>query len=191
MSFFKVVPNITIMAPKDFEELEKMLEFAIDLKRPVVIRYPRGGEGKNKFEKHEEIELGKSEIIKKGKDLSIIAIGKTVDKAIDISKELEKNNIDVEVINTRFLKPLDTKSLIESIEKTRNVITIEDSTLVGGLGTSIKELIVDNKIKNVNIETFGYKDEFIKHGSVEELETLYGLNVDSIVEKATIKVKNN
>ena len=189
MSFFKVVPNITIMAPKDFEELEQMLEFATKLNKPVVIRYPRGGEGKNKFEKHEQIKLGKSEIIKEGNDLTIIAIGKTVDKALEISKQLENENIKTEVINTRFLKPLDTKTILESIQKTKNVITIEDNSLIGGLASSIKELIVDNKLQDINIQTYGYKDEFVTHGSVEELETLYELNVESIV-KNTLKMIN-
>ena len=77
MAFFRLVPNLTIMAPKDFKELEDMMEFAIELNKPVVIRYPRGGEDESvKFEKHEKIKLGKAEMLREGKDISIIAIGK-------------------------------------------------------------------------------------------------------------------
>ena len=106
MAFFRLVPNLTIVAPKDFEELRKMLEFGTSLKKPIVIRYPRGGESDYKFEKCEKIELGKSEILKEGTDISIIAIGKTVAKAMKIAKKLEENNINSEVINARFFKTI-------------------------------------------------------------------------------------
>ena len=184
MSFFKIVPNLTIMAPKDFKELEDMLEFAVKLKKPVVIRYPRGGEDKEiKFEKHAKIELGKSEIIQEGKDITIIAIGKMVAKAMHIAKELKKEKIKAEIINVRFLKPFDIKTVKNSITKTKNVITIEDGTCIGGLATSVKELIIDNNLKDIKIKTFAYPDEFIEHGSAEELEKLYGLEVSDMVKE--------
>lgn len=173
MAFFRLVPNLSIMAPKDFKELEDMLEFAVELKKPVVIRYPRGGESKEKFEKHSEIKFGKSEIIKTGKDITIIAIGKTVVRALEVSRMLEKDNIEAEVINARFLKPLDKETIKKSIEKTKKVITIEDGTIINGLATAVKELIVDEKIKDVEIQNHSYPDKFIEHGNVEELEKLY------------------
>ena len=183
MSFFKIVPNLTIMAPKDFKELEDMLEFAVELKKPVVIRYPRGGEDKEiKFEKHAKIELGKSEIIQEGKDITIIAIGKMVAKAMHIAKELKKEKIKAEIINVRFLKPFDTEKIKASIEKTKNVITIEDGTCVGGLATTIKELIVDNNLQDVKIKTIAYPDEFIEHGTAEELEKMYGFDIIDILK---------
>ena len=182
MSFFRLIPNLTIMAPKDFKELEDMLEYAISLKKPVIIRYPRGGESKEKFGKHEKIEEGKAEILKQGKDISIIAIGKTVSRAIEVAKMLEKEKIEAEVINARFLKPLDIETIKKSIEKTKNVVTIEDGTIINGLGTAIKELIINENIKNVQIKSFAYPDEFIKHGSVEELEKIYNQDAKSIYE---------
>ena len=91
-------------------------------------------------------------------------------------------NIDAEVINVRFLKPLDVETLKKSIEKTKKVITIEDGTIINGLGTAIKELIVDHHIENVKIKTYAYPDKFIQHGSVDELENIYHLDEDSIVE---------
>ena len=183
MAFFRLVPNLVILAPKDFKELEDMLEFAIDLKKPVVIRYPRGGEDKETFEKHEKIEEGKSEILKEGKDISIFAIGKMVARGMKVAKKLEENNIDAEVINVRFLKPLDVETLKKSIEKTKNVITIEDGTIINGLGTAIKELIIDNNIKDVKIKSYAYPDKFIQHGSVEELEKIYHLDEESILKE--------
>ena len=175
MAFFRLVPNLTIMAPKDFKELEDMLEFAVNLKRPAVIRYPRGGEdSKIKFEKHSKIELGQAEILQEGEDVSIIAIGKMVAKAIKMAEKLaDEQQKSVEVINVRFLKPLDEKTIISSIEKTKEVITIEDGTKINGLSTAIKELIVDNKLKDINVTTCAYPDEFIQHGTVEELEEMH------------------
>ena len=85
-------------------------------------------------------------------------------------------------MNVRFLKPLDVETLKNSIEKTKNVITIEDGTIINGLGTSIKELIVDNHMEDVEVKAYAYPDKFIQHGSVDELEKIYGLDEDSIIE---------
>lgn len=191
MAFFRLVPNLTIMAPKDFKELEDMLEYAVDLGKPVVIRYPRGTEDKEKFMKHEKIEEGKAEILKEGKDLSIFVIGKTVAKGIKIAKKLEEKNIDAEVINLRFLKPIDEEIIKKSIGKTKKVITIEDGTIINGIGTAIKELIVDNNLENINIKSYAYPDQFIQHGSVEELEKMYHLDEEDIVNDIVNRSKIN
>jgi len=174
MAFFRLVPNLTIMAPKDFKELEDMLEFATNLKKSVVIRYPRGGEDLDiKFEQDLDIKEGKAEILQKGEDITIIAIGKMVANAMKMAQKLEnEQNKSVEVINARFLKPLDEQTIKESIEKTKNVITIEDGTQINGLATAVKELIIDNNLQNIKIRTYAYPDEFIPHGSVEELQQL-------------------
>ena len=191
MAFFRLVPNLTIMAPKDFKELEDMLEFAVNLRKPVVIRYPRGEEDSIKFKKHEKIELGKSELIKKGKDISILAIGKTVARAMKVSDELKKKDIDAEVMNVRFLKELDKETLTNSINKTKYVITIEDGTIINGLSTAVKELMIDEDIKDVYVQNYAYPDEFIKHGTPEELEKIYGLNEENIINNINIHYLKN
>ena len=170
------------MAPKDFKELEQMLEFAVNYKFPVFIRYPRGGEGNIKFEKHDKISLGASELLKEGADLTIIAIGKMVERAIEVANEFCKIGVDAEVINARFLKPFDNYNIIKSIEKTRNVITIEDGLLRSGLSTTVNELIVNNNITNVKVRNFGYDDKYVKQGSISEIEKINGLDVESIVD---------
>lgn len=188
MAFFRLVPNLTIMAPKNFKELEEMLEFAVNLGKPVVIRYPRGGESSEKIINQSPIELGKAEILKEGKDISIIAIGKTVERAMKVAKIIkEQQNIEAEVINARFLKPLDKKQIKKSIEKTKKVITIEDGTSINGLATAIKELIVEENLENIELQTYSYPDKFIEHGSVEELEKLYGLDEENIARNITKK----
>lgn len=183
MASFACVPNLTIMAPKDFKELEQMLEAAINYDAPILIRYPRGGQASNKFDKHPKIAIGKSELIKEGSNVTIVAIGKMVERAVEVSKGLAEAGVSSEVINARFIKPFDEESIIKSIEKTKNVITIEDGFLRGGLATTLNELIAKNEIQNVKIINFGYDDEYIKHGSVQEIEQKYGLDAKSIIAK--------
>ena len=125
LAFFSLVPNLTILAPKDFKELEQMLEFAVELKAPVVIRYPRGGE-ERAFASHKEISLGESELLKDGNDLTIIGIGKTTKRALDVSDILEKKGISCEVINARFLKPFDNKNILNSFKNTIALGTVDD-----------------------------------------------------------------
>ncbi len=167
-----------------------MLEYGVNLGRPVVIRYPRGGEEKE-FKEHEKIETGKAEIIKKGKDISIIAIGKMVARAEDIGINLEKEGIDVEVINARFLKPLDKEKIKASITKTKKVITLEDGTIINGLGTAVEEVIVEENLEGIKLKKLAYPDSFIKHGEVAELEKIYGLDKENIIKEIKKMVLNN
>ena len=181
MASFSIVPNMTIMAPKDFKEFEQMINFAVNFNGPILIRYPRGGEGKLKLKCNEKIVLGESELLKEGSDVTIIAIGKMVEKAVEVADEFSKIGVNAEIINARFLKPFDENKIIESIEKTKNVITIEDGLIKGGLATTVNELIAKNGIIDVNIKNCGYDDEFVKQGSVQELEQINGLDCNSIV----------
>lgn len=211
MAFFRLVPNLIIMAPKDFKELEDMLEFAMKIEKPVVIRYPRGGEDKDiKFEIHSKIEFGKAEVLKefnkyissdeknkneqcideknnqniknqivnKGqecaqKNVLIIAIGKMVARAMKIAEQEEKKGNNVCVVNSRFLKPLDRNKILQLLKESNEVITIEDGTIINGLGTAIKEIIAEENLANIEIKTQAYPDDFIQHGSVEQLESMY------------------
>ena len=188
LAFFRLVPNVTIMAPKNFAELEQMLAFAVNLKKPVVIRYPRGGESNTHWENTAEIQLGKCEKIveisaQKGqKCVTIVAIGNMVARAEEVRAKLKEKEIETEIINARFLKPLDEEAIVDSLTKTKYGITIEDETIIGGLGTAVKELIVDRGLREVTLQSFAYPDKFIEHGSVAELEKKYGLDADSIYE---------
>ena len=119
LSFFKVIPNLTIMAPKDFQELQSMMEFAVNLNKPVVIRYPRGGEAEQKFNTHNYIRYKRCEFLTTGKDVTIVAIGNQLSKAMNIFRKLKEMNISAEVINARFLKPFDKYAILSSICKTR------------------------------------------------------------------------
>lgn len=194
LAYLRLIPNLTIMAPKNFKELKLMLEFAInEVKGPVAIRYPRGGESNidlyqlvddNKElllrNNNSKIELGVSEKLSTGDKVQIIAIGKMVDKAIEVAHELKiKNNIKAEVINARFLKPFDESVITKS--KAKHIYTIEDGTIKGGLYSEVSEIVLRNKLKKF-VHGFGYNDLFIKQGKVEELEKLNGMDSKSIYE---------
>ena len=168
LSFFNIVPKLVIMAPKNFKELEDMLEFAIDYNGPIYIRYPRGGEESTKIDKEEKIELGKAEKLAEGNDYTIVALGKMVQRAYEISNILKKEGIGVGVINARFLKPFDEENIISWIGNSK-VITIEDNIIKGGLGSTVLEAL--KKYHKTNeLKMLGYPDEFIKQGTVDEIE---------------------
>lgn len=187
LSFFNIVPNLVVMAPKNFRELEDMLEFAIDYDGPIYIRYPRGGE-ENEIIVHEDlIKLGKAEQITAGNDYTIIAIGKMVQRAYEVSNILRKEGIEVQVINARFLKPFDEENIIKWIDSSK-IITLEDNIIKGGLGSTVLEMLKKYN-KNNELKTLGYPDKFIKQATVTEIEKEHGLDTESIV--ATIRRWSN
>ena len=179
MAFLRLIPNITIMAPKNFKELDMMLDFAVTFDRPIVIRYPRGGESSISMN-CKSIHYGKAELLCEGADLTIVAIGNMVSRALEIAKLLGEYNISCDVINARFLKPLDSKKILTSIKKTKKIVTIEDGTIIDGLASSIQELLLDNNFLEVKYKFYAYPDKFIKHGSVGQIEKKYGMDTQSI-----------
>ena len=180
LSYLSSIPNLVIMAPKNFKELEDMLEFAIKYNGPIAIRYPRGSESNNVINTNNKLILGEPEIYNTGKDLTIITIGKTIEKAIKIREELLKENINTKIINMRFLKPLNTKLLIKELES-NIIVTIEDNMLKGGLQDTILELLNNNNL-NKKLLSFGYKN-YVSQGSIEELEKDNKLDTNSILNE--------
>ena len=178
MAFTKTIPNFTIMAPKDFNELEEMLDFAVELKRPVLIRYPRGTEGVT-FKVSDVISLGKMEVLEDGEDIAFIAIGKMVSRAKKIVDSLRENGINAKLINSRFLKPIDEEYLINNLENINKIVTIEDGTVVGGLGDEIEKIIFQEKL-DIDVIKFAYPDTFIKRGAVSEIEERFGMDKENI-----------
>ena len=127
------------------------------------------------------LQLGKAQTLIKGQDITIIACGKFVDTALQVAKELEKEEIKVEVINPIFINPLDETVILESVNRTKKLITIEDGYISGGFGSKILELLSKKNVLDVKTKILGYPNKFIEHGNVEELEKKYGLDVGSIV----------
>lgn len=182
LAYFSHIPNMTLLAPKDGEEFESMMKFAFKFDGPIAIRYPRGNYTSSLItNRTTPVEYGKAEILKEGSDITILAYGQSVIKALDIANILKKKKISAEVINVRFLKPIDKQTICNSIFKTKKVVTIEDAYLEGGLATKVKDILLSQK--NIKSLFFGYPNEFIKHGSLEEIEKLYGLDKFSISKK--------
>jgi 1-deoxy-D-xylulose-5-phosphate synthase len=145
------------------------------------------------FEKQEKIEYGKAELLREGKEVCIIAIGKMVYKAYKVAEELGKSKISAKVINARFLKPIDDEMLKKQIKNSSVVVTMEDGTVKAGLASEVERIIVENKLKEVELITFAYNDEFVKHGKTEEIEKKYNLDIQSmtnrILESKSLKVR--
>jgi len=189
LSYLRLIPNLTIMAPKDENELQHMLYSALKYPGPVAIRYPRSaGEGVELDWEFKEIPLGKAELIKDGKDLTIIAIGNLVYQALKAAEDLEKENISIAVINARFIKPLDEDLILDFAKKTGKIITVEENTLIGGFGSAVCELLADRNIP-VKIKRIGLPDKFIEHGDLKTLKRKYGLTSESL-KKIALELLN-
>ncbi|HEY9061306.1 MAG TPA: 1-deoxy-D-xylulose-5-phosphate synthase [Pseudobacteroides sp.] len=180
LSFLSHIPNFTVMAPCDYEEMRKMLKFAFcEHNGPVAIRYPRG-KGQECLLEGDEVKLGQGLLCKEGNDLTFLSIGTMFETALKVTEELTKLGVSVELINARFVKPLDVKLIVNSVMKTKRMITLEDNTITGGFGSSVLEMINQRGI-NVKSRLFGFPDQPIIHGSKNELFKKYKLDADSLV----------
>ena len=180
LSYLTHIPNMTVMAPKNFEEFRQMIKFSVEFEGPIALRYPRGQAKEINVEKFQPIELGRAELLQQGNDITIVACGRMVYVALKVAKEIIKFGMTADVINARFVKPLDSKMILASLEKTGNVVTLEDNVVAGGFGNGILQLISKNDLDDVKVKLFGYPDEFIQHGNVDQLDALYGLDYQSI-----------
>ncbi|MFH1049645.1 MAG: 1-deoxy-D-xylulose-5-phosphate synthase [bacterium] len=179
MSYLRSIPKMVVVAPKDEQELRDLMFSSVYFynKGPVAIRYPRGrGEGVP-LTKMKYIPLGQSEIIRKGKDIAIIAVGKMVNQSLKAAENLAKEDISVEVVNARFVKPLDTEMLDDIVSRFNKIITVEDGQKQGGFGSAVLEYLAEkDKIKN-DIYIHGIPDNFVEHGTQAEL--LHELKLDA------------
>ena len=182
ISFLNHIPNMTITAPSDYEEFEKLLKFAVSsYNGPIAIRYPRGN-GTKQLVPGPEIKYGKGVKIISGNDISIIAAGNMVETALQVSEILRRKGIHAEIINARFIKPLDQRLILESAFKTHTVATFEDHAVTGGFGSSVLALLNKMGYKG-KVGVFGFPDIPIEHGSRYELRKKYGLDADSLAKE--------
>lgn len=186
IAYLRGVPNITHMQPKDEDEFIDMLwTMANHDDGPTAIRYPRGaGIGAKPKEKPTLLEIGKGEVLQDGTDIAIISLGHMYEIAIEAKDKLEALGHSVALINPRFIKPLDAKLIIEYAQKCNVVITMEDHVLNNGFGSSVIELLNEEKV-NTPVERIGWPDEFVDHGKVEQLREQHGLTSDNAVSLAT------
>ncbi|MCX5701328.1 MAG: 1-deoxy-D-xylulose-5-phosphate synthase [Candidatus Omnitrophica bacterium] len=178
ISFLSTIPNLTIMAPKDGAELESMLEFALKLNKPVVIRYPKGRTSSQQYPKYNpDIKLAKAEVLREGKDFAVIALGSMVNPAFEALELLEKEGISGTLINARFAKPIDKELFIEISKKVKNIFSAEEGVIDLGFGSSVENAI------NKPVVKIGLLCEFIPHGTREVMLDKYGLTPQGIRNK--------
>jgi len=190
LSYLSNIPNLKILSPKDGDELRTMIRYAFFQNSPVAIRYPRGISKALTIENsNEDIFEEKAEVILKGKDISIIAVGKMVETALELAKLLREDDVESTVINARFIKPIDEKTIIDNIRDTDYVITLEDNVKIGGFGSQILSMLNDHGINNKKVKVFGFPDKFIEHGDTELLFRHYNLYAEGIYKELIKDIK--
>jgi 1-deoxy-D-xylulose-5-phosphate synthase len=184
LSFLRFIPNLTIMAPKDEDELQHMLHFCLGHNGPVVIRYPRGsGEGVSMKPEFVPLTLGRGELLRQGTDVLLLPIGNRVTAALNAASRLEEQNISAAVINPRFIKPMDEDLLCDWASKIGRIVTIEDNVVQGGFGSAVLQLLNQRGLL-LPCTTLGYADNFIEHGPQSTLWRNAGIDADGIARAA-------
>ena len=183
LSFLRTIPHLVIAAPADENELGHMLKTGFACGKPFVLRYPRGSGFGVKVDKElKEIPLGKGVWLKKGKDLTIVAIGNRVHPALETAALLREKGIDAGVINARFVKPLDTALIDEALKKSPRLVTVEDNALCGGFGSAVAEYLTAQS-QPFELLRLGLPDEFVEHGKVNLLQEQLGLSAEKMAKK--------
>jgi 1-deoxy-D-xylulose-5-phosphate synthase len=184
ITYLRSLPNMTLMAPKDENELRHMLYTALQQPGPVGIRYPRGkGLGVPMDKDYETIPIGKSEILRQGKDLLILALGDKVNPSLEAAFHLEKEGYSACVVNCRFVKPLD-RQIGELAGSIGRVLVVEENIRQGGLGGAVLEMFNDMGVENVRTKRIGLPDKFVEHGPSAVLREKYGLDSAGILKEA-------
>lgn len=187
LGYLRLIPGMIIMAPKDEVELRDMLYTAIEhCNGPVTIRYPRGSVlGLALKDGFEKIEIGKSELLVKGEDVALIALGTMVNYSLKAEELLRSENVNAAVYNMRFAKPLDTNILDEIAARFTKIVTLEENNLPGGFGSAVSEYFVDKNYKN-DILRIGIPDKFVDHGTQQELHQLLEMDPEGISKRVKV-----
>ena len=185
IAFLRCLPNMTIMAPKDEAELQRMVVTGINhTSGPIAMRYPRGnGYGVPLMEEGwEEVPIGKAEILRNGDDLLILGYGSMVYPAMQTAEILSEHGIEATVINARFVKPLDTELILPLAQRIGRVVTLEEGCLMGGFGSAVAEALLDNNVV-VPVMRLGVPDTLVDHASPEQSFATLGLTPPQMVDR--------
>jgi len=182
LSYLTMIPNMTVFAPKNRYEFQDAIAFAADFEAPMAIRYPKTDAVRVLKECREPIKLGKSEWIRRGSRVALLAIGTMVETAMEVEELLAKDGIDATVVNLRFAKPLDYEMLDEVLDYHSLIVTMEENVLSGGVGEHICRY-VELHSTGVRVIACGIPDKFIHQGSIKELLEETGLDAQSIYQK--------
>lgn len=182
ISFLTMIPNMTVISPKNRWEMADMLRFAVDFRHPIAVRYPRGAayEGMRQF--RAPVEYGKSEVLYEEKDIAVIFVGHMAELADSVRRSLKEAGYSCSLINARFVKPLDTE-LLDELAKTHSLfVTIEENVLTGGFGEQVMDY-VSRAALDVYVRNIGIPDEYVEHGNVEVLRKETGLDRETVVKQ--------
>ncbi len=184
ISYLTLIPEMIVASPKDENELQHLLYTAIKAKRPMAVRYPRSrGLGVPMDRKLHEIPIGKSEVIRKGNDVAIFALGSAVAPSLEAANKLASHGIEATVVNARFAKPLDKKLITELAGRIKYIVTVEENVLSGGFGSSVARLLQESGRNDVVIKNIGIPDEFVEHGTQAILRAKYELDAEGIARQ--------
>lgn len=182
LAYTRTIPNLTIMVPKDHVELQQMMATAMALKGPSVVRYPRlDVVVDNEMAVPQHMEIGKAELVQEGSDIALLAVGPMVELARRAADLLKENGVAATVVNLRFVKPLDAEMVVH-IAQQMPVITIEEGSRLGGVGSAVLECLAEHGIQQ-RVKLMGLPDTFIPHGSRQALLGHVGLTQQNIVSE--------
>lgn len=176
------IPNMTMVAPCDAIQCRKLLRKSLDYPQPIYIRIPRGEEPLVYEEGYDyDYEIGKAIEIEEGKDLTIIATGMGVFQSIQAARKLEDKGLNIGVIDMHTIKPIDKEAIIKAAQKTKNIITVEDHNILGGLGSIVADVLMEAGVP-ARLKKIGIPDTFVEYGYPEELYPYYGMDADGIAK---------
>jgi 1-deoxy-D-xylulose-5-phosphate synthase len=184
LSFLRHLPAMTLMAPKDENELQHMLHTAVNHDGPVAIRYPRGnGYGVAIDQTFRSLPIGRGELLRDGADAAILAVGTMVYPALEAVELLAGEGLNLAVANMRFIKPLDRELILALADKTGRLVTVEENVLQGGFGSAVLELLEEAGRSDVAVTRIGFPDAFVEQGEQSELRARYGLDAAGIAAR--------
>ena len=186
LSYLRNLPNMVVMAPKDENELCRMMVTALSHDGPIAFRYPRGACEGVSLDSSEirPLPIGQAEVLESGDDILILAIGRTVNTALKAHTELMARNINATVVNCRFIKPLDADTIVTLAKKIPRIITIEENILNGGFGSAVLECLNDSGVRDYHLQRLGIPDTFVEHGPQDLLRSKYGIDASALVKSA-------
>ena len=181
LSYLSGIPNMHIMAPKNKWELSDMLKFAVDFDGPIAVRYPRGVACDSMKEQRAPIEYGKAELLKKGKDIALLAVGSMVQTALFVDELLQRKGIDATIVNARFVKPIDTDMVDTLLKDHRMIVTMEENVLCGGFGEHVLSY-VQQTCPGIRVLPVALPDSYVEHGNVDLLKKEVGIDAETIAD---------
>ncbi|MBN2579823.1 MAG: 1-deoxy-D-xylulose-5-phosphate synthase [Pirellulales bacterium] len=181
LAYLRSLPNLVVMAPGDTDSIAPMLQLALSLDRPAAIRYPKA-DAQRIVRPIQPLELGKAEVLHRGRDGVILACGTQLVAAVEAAKLLAEEDLDVGVINARFVKPLDTAALLPAIQESPFTVTVEEGVLMGGFGSAVLEAANEAGVNTARVRRLGVPDQFIEHAARAELLADLGLDAPGIAQ---------